>query len=291
MKGGEREMIDIVKPSEHNFNAEVFWNNVALSVPGISIANKENLQGNNIQVLFTFCPLYQQGALQNSELLASPSGITESRVAGKWDALQKVVSTMQTAIGNTGVLEVTVVFANRGVLLNHMPTEADEEALTYHEELYRQAVTQFFSGKGVAAKFLTYNSTETRVHFPKFVNPNDDIPNLSRFEDTARRNILDADDPNTMIELLNHYMKGFGLESAIPVVNKKVRQTLKDLIKAFGSKTAFWLVAGYLAFDGKISELVGENGVYMATERFAPLFKIARLTPSLYNMTRVEIPA
>jgi hypothetical protein len=278
--------------SNQEFNADLFWNTVMISMPGISIANKEKLQGNTIKALFTLCPLYQQGTLEKSELLQKPNTLPDSRVAGKWDALQKVISHMQTSLnGANKTLDVTIVFANKGVLLNHVPTQADEEALRYHEQLYKQAVLAFCKEKGIQARFLTYDSKEIDVRFPKFINPNDEIPGISRLTDDSRRDVIDAENPNDMILLLNQYMTSFGLKNAISEVRTKTRQTIKDLIKAFGTKTTFWLVAGYLAFDGKIPELIGENGIYMATERFAPLFKIARLTPPLYSMTRVEIPA
>ena len=57
------------------------------------------------------------------------------------------------------------------------------------------------------------------------------------------------------------------------------------------SEGVFWLTTGYLAFDYRIPEIVGENGVYLATERFEPLFGISTFTSGLKEMPRVSLKA
>lgn len=58
-----------------------------------------------------------------------------------------------------------------------------------------------------------------------------------------------------------------------------------------GVETTFWMVAGYLAFDYQIPEILGQGGLYISAERFGPIFKIARLTPALNEMARIEVKA
>ena len=92
-----------------------------------------------------------------------------------------------------------------------------------------------------------------------------------------------------MINILNSYLK---LPHTI-VDNKKNRKIIERILnmEGLGFNGAFWLIAGYLAFDYKISPLVGENGILLAAERFEPLFGIAKMTPSLSELTRINIKA
>ena len=57
------------------------------------------------------------------------------------------------------------------------------------------------------------------------------------------------------------------------------------------ANNVFWLIAGYLAFDNKIAEIVGDNGIYITSERLEPLFGIAKFTESLSNLTRIQTKA
>ena len=96
-----------------------FWQ----SVPGTEVKNCTELE-KNVQALFTFCPLYEQGSLADAGLVQYPQTLENSRVMGKWNGIQKVLEVMSNYIHEkNGSLEITVVFANRGVLLGRAPTE------------------------------------------------------------------------------------------------------------------------------------------------------------------------
>ncbi|EKE05002.1 MAG: hypothetical protein ACD_19C00426G0024 [uncultured bacterium] len=62
-------------------------------------------------------------------------------------------------------------------------------------------------------------------------------------------------------------------------------------MKGINYGSAFWLIAGYLAFDGIIANIINPNGLYIAAERFPGLFGIAKLTESLNKLTRVQLNA
>jgi hypothetical protein len=75
--------------------------------------------------------------------------------------------------------------------------------------------------------------------------------------------------------------------------NKKSRKVIDRVMTMNGINfsSAFWLIGGYLAFDHKMQNLIGRNGIYLASERFDPLFYISKLTPSLDELTRIQIRA
>lgn len=273
-------------------NYQEIWNAVQTSGVEVNIVHGEKLgQANVVHALFTFCPLYDKSSLAESGLISSPAQISDSRVANKWEADKKVVGSLSTALKQQGRnLAVTIILADKGVMLNHDSTKADQDALDYHAQVYQKALGEFCEENGIAVRFMRYQDEALDVHFPTFVNPNAEIPYIQRPEGFDRRGVADATEPQTMADLLKEYMQSLGVD-ALPVINKKVRETLKELIKAFGANTTFWMVAGYLAFDYKIPTLLGEGGVYLSTERFSPIFRVARLTPSLNEMARIEIKA
>lgn len=248
------------------------WEGMSV-VPGVEVKNGKEL-GKDIKALFTLCPLYEIGQLQDAGLVKFPGAIESSRVAGKWKGIQNVLERLsQYAITKGGSLDLSVVFANKGVLLNVQPRAEDEETLKYHELLYKNEVAIFCQKCGIDFTFLNYD--DCNIVFPRFVDPNSPIPATG----------------NSMIDSLNQYMESLGLPNAITSKNKKTRRLLKDISESFGEKAAFWLVAGYLAFDHKIPEMIGENGIYISTERFDPLFRIAGLTKALEVLTRIEVKA
>lgn len=262
---------------------EGLWDAVKGSHSPMRVLNQEQAGNENLSALVTFCPLYQPGDLATSQLMAAPAKIGESRVAGKWQALQSVLGAMASYQHKTGKeLSVTAVFANRGVLLGTEPTAADVERLAHHGEVYQKAISAFCADSGVACDFTDYE--ELDVPISQFVNPGEAIP------DSDSATSFQIGSPGYVLDALNSYAKKLNLPTQL-TQNRDTRRKIGDLTKSFGPETAFWLTAGYLAFDYKIPELVGEGGVYLGTERFAPIFRIATLTPGLRSMARVEISA
>ncbi|HET9946455.1 MAG TPA: hypothetical protein VFQ63_00115 [Patescibacteria group bacterium] len=276
----------------HSGSPDALWSAIKKVHPQSEVVHPEKLgQGPVVNALFTFCPLYAQGSLQESGLIYEPAPIEDSRVAGKWEAVKNVVVALSDELKHQGKsLSLTVVLADKGVLLNHEPTAEDQAALTYHAGLYKEALEEVCEENGIDLQFLRFQDEGVDVHFPSFVNPSAPIPNVARPEGFDRRGVADVEDPATMLALIKDYMESLGVDS-LPVINKKMRATIKDLISAFGPQTTFWMVAGYLAFDYKIPELLGEGGLYISAERFPPIFRIARLTPDLNDMARVEVKA
>ena len=127
--------------------------------------------------------------------------------------------------------------------------------------------------------------SDHNVDFPEFVDLNDPLPNL------VKNNQIVNKYPNLeskMIADLNLYM---GLNISYSKRNRHLIDRIINMDQVGSYSAAFWLIAGYLAFDPKIADIAGENGIYMVAERLEPLFGIARFTESLKNMTRVQIKA
>lgn len=240
--------------------------------------NLDQLQHPLVNALITLCPLYQPGSLSSSKILHPPTSIEQSRVANKWPALKTVLGAMSDYLTTAdGQLSLVAVFAGRGVLLSQTPTEGDSVALEAHVDIYKQAVSEFCNQNQIDLTFTTQD--ELGVRFPQFVNPRGRIPD-------------DCPDAN-LIDLMNKYLQAEGNKTE--VVNNRKNRVLLEKLHDLGGKTSrenvFWLVTGYLAFDHLIPNLVGSNGVYLATERFEPLFGISNMTPKLKELPRVHIKA
>lgn len=242
-----------------------------------TMVNFSKLQNSTLKVLLTFCPLYQQGSLEQSRIMLPPASISQSRVGRKWDALQVVIGAMHSYLSSVGgKMEVSAVFANKGVLLGHAPTKKDEEALIHHSVLYKEAVDSYFNQKGIDYSYLTYEDLD--ANFPTFVNPSAAIPSSG---------------PN-LIAQINEYLQDQGISTTQVTSNKSGRRLIEKLHNLGGRMSAeavFWLIMGYLAFDHMIPQIVGKNGLYLATERFEPLFGISNFTPALKEMPRINIKA
>lgn len=244
-----------------------------------SAVNFDKLEQPFIKALITFCPLYKLGSLKRSQLMVSQVSIEESRVANKWAALKKVLTAMQSHLTDMGgVLDLHAVFADKAVLLAGVPTEKDYQALNEHSALYKLTLDQFCIEQSLNYTYRRY--TDLSVPGPDFVNPNAKIPGAN--------NGLTASE---LIGHLNAFLESESISSQVTNNNKnrKLVEKLHSLGGKSSSEEVYWLVTGYLAFDYMIPSLAGENGVYLATERFEPLFGISNMTPSLKEMARVHI--
>lgn len=242
-----------------------------------TMVNFSKLQNSTLKVLFTLCPLYQQGPLDQSKIMLPPASISQSRVSRKWDALQAVIGAIHSYLSSVGgKMEVSAVFANKGVLLGYASTKEDEEALIYHGTLYKEAVDSYFSQKGIDYSYLTYEDLD--VNFPTFVNPSATIP---------------SSEPSLNTQI-NEYLRDREISTTQVTSNKSGRRLIEKLHNLGGrmsTEAVFWLVTGYLAFDHMIPQIAGNNGLYLATERFEPLFSISNFTPALKEMPRINIKA
>ncbi len=269
------------------------WDTVMEAWPGTEVRNKELAAQSPIHVLVTLCPLYAKGDLGASELMSTDTAsIAESRVGGKWDALKSVLGAAAVyAEAHEITLAVTAVFANRGVLLagysdsdNRDMNDKNLAKLKRHEVLYRQALTTFLAEHGISGTFLSYDDLDVKL--PSFVNPSAHIPGAD----------IDAVDSITdktveVIRTLNVACAEAGVPTQLDIASKPTKKIIRQLVSAFGAETAYWLTLGYLAFDYRMPELVGENGVAVYAERFPTLFAIGDLTPEVSSMSRVEVLA
>lgn len=216
-------------------NTGSLWDKIKEAYPQSEIIHPERLgEEAVVNALFTLCPLYGVGSLQESGLIYEPATIGDSRVAGKLEAVKKVVVALADGLKQQGrSLSLTVILADKGVLLNHEPTEEDQKALIYHASLYEKALEEVCAEKGIGFQFLRYQDKAVGMHFPFFVNPIASIPHAIRPEGFERRGFANIEDPATMLILLKNYMESLEIMS-LSETNKKMRATIKDLIKAFG---------------------------------------------------------
>lgn len=267
----------------NKFDNASFWKNLQNAWPtGLRVINPTNRIDQTTRALFTFCPLYTAGkSLAETTLMTGNISIENSRVANKWKALQTVLIMMSENLQAYGRdFDITVVFANKGVLLNGEPSPADIAALSKHEMLYRQTVSEFCTVRNINHCF--YNYDELGVVFPPFVNPNSPI--------VAYEEGLNTEAEREIIAQINTLLQNLNVPNQIKD-NKDSRRVIKDLINSFGFENTFWIVAGYLPFDFMIPKIIGRNGVYLSAERFGALHRIAKLTQELKGLTRIEIDA
>lgn len=271
---------------EHDLNnPATVWDSILVASPEAKFRNIKEFPG-NIKIFFALCPLYEKGPLEDSGLIKPPGTIGDSRVSGKWNEICRVleaINLFQTKKGQR--IELTAVFANRGVLLNHEPSQEDEGLLDFHQALYSEELASLCNESGLSYQLLNYD--DFGVNLPKFIKPNSQIPSAG-IDPSGE---VDLASSGVFIGLLNSYLEEKGIPNRITNPNKKTRKIIKDLSSVWGVEMSFWLIAGYMAFDHNIPRLIDENGIYLSTERFDPLFRIANLTDGLSGLPRVEIKA
>ena len=262
------------------FNSYELWEKVKNISPEALILHEKELLSPNINVCMVFCPLYAHGELSDSKIIFPPEKILDSRVAGKFEAYIPAICSMQKYLKDYGGgVNLTAVFANKGVILSEQPQEKHKLALDYHKKLYSEVVNKLADTLNMTVNFSDYESLG--VDFPQFYNPQKAfMPENTHFDPDARLE-------SQMISALNQY---FG--DHVPIEdNKTNRKVIKSILqfKDTSFEAAFWLIAGYLAFDPKIPDLIGENGVYLVSERADSLFWISKLTPTLDKLTRIQL--
>ena len=269
---------------ENISKSKVYWASVEKSWPEISVVNKKDVFGESANVCVVLSPLYAQGDLRSAGLIKPPFGISESRVAGKILAYKKVLESMSESIRQTGYeMNLLAVLADKGVLFHGKPGKEEDGALEYHCQLYNDELSALAKTKGFNFTLQSYSGLG--VKFPTFVDLSAPIP--SELVGLADGLNSKSAPEYEMITLLNEY---FNLSIA---PSKKNRHVVERVLSMNGMdfNGAFWLIAGYLAFDAKIPEIAGANGIYLVAERLEPMFGISRFTEKLKNMTRIQLKA
>lgn len=262
-----------------SWNQPNLWTCVEKAFPGVCVANKDTpLSPVDLKALVVLCPLYEHGSLATSGLVQPPYGIKDSRVAKKVEGYVTVLRSLNSSVQQAGgSMQLEVVFANKGVLLGRDPNLHDYDLLEYHQSQYKSYFADLCAKENITPTFNDYSSLG--VDFPVYVNPEAELPTgLPEVSGTAAEQMLIK--LNSFLKLLE------------PVVNNsKSRKKTKDIIDAITFTSAFWLIAGYLAFDYKIKQLLGKNGIYLSAERMVSLWGTAYLTPGLNDIPRIQIPA
>ena len=262
------------------FSSHNLWEAVKAATSEVLVLHERELKGPKVNVCLVYCPLYAPGELSDSKIILPPGGIEDSRVAGKFKAYLPAISSMHKYLKCFGgEVNLTSVFANKGVILSEEPDGTHNEALIYHKHLYREATLKLSDTLNMPVTFYDYD--DLGVDFPKFYNPKEALlPEDIRINHDLR-------EESQMIEVLNQYL-GFPEPITDNKTNRKVVKNILQM-KDTSFEAAFWLIAGYLAFDPKISKIIGVDGVYMVSERADSLFWISKLTPKLDTLTRVQI--
>lgn len=255
------------------WNQSAFWKGVENAWPGVLVVNKEKMiSPQELNTVVILCPLYAKGDLRTAGLIKFPAGIEDSRIANKLGGYFTVLNAMSGYVNYCGgQMNLNVVFANKGILSDGTLVTEDELAIKYHGELYRSVWEQYCQERKIRMTFSDYE--EMGIKYPKFSDPSKELPA--------------SNDLYCMINLLNDMLK---LKDPV-VNNRKNRKKVEDVIDVVGFVGAYWLISGYLAFDYKISQLAGNNGIYLMAERMVSLFGISALTESLKGVPRVQIPA
>ncbi len=258
------------------------WSLMESSWPGAVVKNKENFKfGPVSNVCIVLCPLYKKGDIKRTDILDVGESLEESRVFGKTKAYEAALRALSFSLQKTSSsLRVNFVIANKGVLLERNPVAEDYEKLKYHNELYTRLIDEWAQIMGF--EYILTDYFERGIDFPEFVRVTQKIPKNTEHSEDINKN-----EPFLLIEYLNRYLKPVELIQN----NGNNRHVAKSLIKAFGLNAAFWLTAGYLVFDHKIPEIIGENGIYIVSERFDPLYSIVKFTPNLEKLTRIQLKA
>lgn len=273
------------KNNTEGFDKEVFLETVGSAWPESVVVDRgHELLPDKLNVCVIFCPLYSPGPLSESKLIRPPMKIIDSRVSQKAEAYASVLKVASDYLGPFGgSLSVKAVFANRGVLFGGEPTGEEKQYLNYHGELYKSMMQEFSQMTGSELEFYDYD--DLGVKFERLIDPNKPIP-----EDAKNGVKEEIREESKVIVYLNNYL-GPNLPFEI-IDNKKTRKVIKSIMSiGIDIDQAFWLIAGYMAFDHKIPQLVGKNGIYLVSERFGPLFRISKFTPELDNVTRIQLKA
>lgn len=271
-------MIEFEKQKIHS---EIFWSQVEKAWPDTYVANKREIPfGEKIEACVVLCPLYSPGKLEESTLMLPPANIENSRVANKVNAYMTAIHAMNGYLaGLGGQMHLNVVFANKGVLSAGEYNSSQEKVLSHHKNVYIEAWSMFGRSNKISIEFSDYD--DWGVKFPTFVDPKAQIP--TDLQDVLG---LTNSSESKMIAQLNKY---FGKNITD---NKKNRHTVERILTiGVDYNVAFWLIAGYLAFDDNITNIIGPRGIYIAAERFEPLFGIAKFTETLKELTRVQLKA
>ncbi len=267
----EREISEIAKTSS-------VWTRMN-QMAGIEVVNGSEGLPSTVVVGVIYCPLYAPGSLSESRLIKQPLGITDSRVANKVSTYLTTIKSLNESLKlEDKNLYLKAILSNKGVLFAHDDTSEVAHDLEYHKQILQETTQLFCLQEGIEYDFSDYQSLE--VNFPVFVDPSASLP-----VETPDR----ANPKSAMIDCLNSY-----LDLPVPIENtKRNRNVIRGILGMDGIsfESAFWLIAGYLAFDYKLADLLGENGVYLVAERFDPLFAISKLTQALDKKTRIQIKA
>lgn len=265
------------------FGSDTFWQKIESSMPGVYVPEKKEIEPySKVAACVVVCPLYDKGDLMHSKLLKFPAQLKDSRVSVKVEAYLTVIQALNESLKSVGTkLDLNVVFANKGVLLSGEAGSGEQEALDYHFGLYKKKFSDFSDDQGFEISFSDYNNWG--VNFPVFINTSQKAPDSGPFPEGIVK------PESKMIWQLNKY---FPQRSPILDI-KKNRHTVGRIMQMNGLTYggAFWLIAGYLAFDANIAKIVGDNGIYIVAERLEPLFGIAKFTKSLDELARIQIKA
>jgi hypothetical protein len=274
--------------TQQNFEPSGLITTISSSCSGLQIINKEQIYGldvyssGRLKLIIPLCPLYQQGTLSQSQLIPNPSCIEESRVGNKWTVITGFLTSLQqylTATLNGPDLEVVFILANKGVLLGNSPSPDDSIALIQHRELYQKVALQLASELDFHFLFFSYDDYPIRI--PRFVIPESEIP-------VDITDLRKETSEYKIIESLNRYFVSLGLDVKT-INNNDHRRVIHNLLQSIEFNSTFWVIAGYLAFDWMLPEIMSTNGIYISIERLHSLFKISKLTEVLKGLPRVQI--
>lgn len=212
------------------------------------------------EICITLCPLYGQGPLEESTLIAPPERMEESRVYNKWQSAMSLVETFKNGLSQFMITpRVVFTFADLGVI-SRTQDERTNELLAYSEQLYTNAARDRLGIMGVEFDFLKYS--DLRSDFPRFIAPGGNMDGLFR----SKKDISEKMD--AMIGRLN--------QSGIEFADNFDRKTIEKMMTSLGVKVTEGLLAQYGTFDaittrdGKINAFFERSGLLLQVTDLFP---------------------
>ncbi len=203
------------------------------------------------------CPLYQEGPINESRLLAEATSIEGSRVSGKWLAVRRLLDVVTEYCTNINV-SVAVVFADLGVISTDAENGEISRILDRHSLIYSQAVEEVRQlYDRIQFRYSTYR--ELSVKCDLTISTKEPCPDdLTGFP--LEKRVIEWAKRKLQISNLSFTRKNLAL--------------IPELVNSFGESLTVGCLYSYLAPDQALSKL-GTLMVNIERKR-SPLFEVAR---------------
>jgi hypothetical protein len=215
-----------------------------------------------LRINTTLCPLYQQGSLNESQLLVGGT-IAESRVANKWNSFVLMSRDVLGVASEFGIgVDATLTYADLGVISTNPDESVDRGAIEHGWQQYRDAA-RYELPEELSTRFQRYSQIGS---MPQFVRPSGESSNwTSEVEGRVVRQL--AENQVTFSPRVSGLLGG---------INRRGRKILRSLVNDFGEPIATGLLLQYGKFDSITSD---PGSLNLFFERGELLLNVSNLFP------------